>query len=159
MPIINSREMPSHDVEKNEALYGDGYAIMKPRFLSFWEGRVWPKLAALPISLIISQRRPRHNDKHLVLSCLDPNFIALIIYLYRYFEKFMLTAISGAINQNTNYFAEQAGIQLPKHLHQSTCEYLVTKGGYFDFKGRDGLLRILNQTISKTHVINLSVSS
>ncbi len=33
------------------------------------------------------------------------------------------------------------------------CEYIVTGGGYFDFKGRSGLLEKLQQFVPKNHYL------
>jgi len=35
------------------------------------------------------------------------------------------------------------GLDLPKHLTDEVCEFLIVGTGYFDFKGRDGLIQKL----------------
>ena len=68
-----------------------------------------------------------------------------VIRLYREFEKLMLEAIVGTINNDTQTVSDELGIKLPKHLTDEVCEYLVTGSGYFDFKGRDGLIHLLSK--------------
>lgn len=76
-----------------------------------------------------------------------------IIRLYREFEQMMLAGIIGAINNNTETIAEVTGVDFPKHLTDEVCEYLVLGGGYFDFKGRDGLIKTLKKYVPKTHYL------
>jgi hypothetical protein len=76
-----------------------------------------------------------------------------IIRLYREIEKMMLAGIIGAINNNTETISEVTGIEFPKHLTDEVCEYLVLSGGYFDFKGRDGLIRNLKKYVPDTHYL------
>src|SRR5688500_17021083 len=64
-----------------------------------------------------------------------------IIRLYREFESMMLDALVGAINNNTETISERTGISFPTHLTDEICEYLIIGNGYFDFKGRDGLIK------------------
>ncbi|MGK3945148.1 hypothetical protein [Streptomyces sp. RP5T] len=51
------------------------------------------------------------------------------------FEYLMLECIVCAVNNDTGTISAQTGIKFPKHLTDEVCEYLVTGGGYFDFKG------------------------
>src|SRR5688572_12125424 len=76
-----------------------------------------------------------------------------IIRLYREFEKFMLHAIVACLNQDNTHLAETTDVRFPKHLTEDVCQYLLTGGGYFDFKGRDGLLRILKDHLSSDHFV------
>ncbi|MCD6327983.1 hypothetical protein J7M28_10590 [bacterium] len=68
-----------------------------------------------------------------------------IIRLYREFERLMLHAIVGAINNDTQTLSKKTGIRFPKHLTDEVCEYLIIGTGYFDFKGRDGLIKTLKR--------------
>lgn len=72
---------------------------------------------------------------------------AAIIKLYRLFEQLMLSALVGAINNDTTTVSATLGIKFPKHLTNEACEYLVIGTGYFDFKGRDGLIQILKRFV------------
>ncbi|ANB03647.1 hypothetical protein [Ectothiorhodospira sp. BSL-9] len=76
-----------------------------------------------------------------------------IIRLYREFEQMMLSAIVGAINNDTATIAYSTGIDFPKHLTDEVCEYLVLGGGYFDFKGRDGLIKQLKKYVPDNHYL------
>ena len=58
------------------------------------------------------------------------------------FEQLMLFAIVCAINNDTKTISDSTGVEFPKHLTDEVCEYLVLGGRYFDFKGRDGLIRV-----------------
>ena len=76
-----------------------------------------------------------------------------VIRLYREFETLMLQAIVSAINNNTGTLSITTGTKFPKHLTDEVCEYLIIGGGYFDFKGRDGLIRELEKYIPKSHYL------
>jgi len=76
-----------------------------------------------------------------------------IIRLYREFEQMMLSAIVGAINNDTSTISVTTNIEFPKHLTDEVCEYLVLGGGYFDFKGRDGLIKILKKFVPDDHYL------
>lgn len=76
-----------------------------------------------------------------------------IIRLYREFEQMMLSAIVAAINNDTTTISESTRIRFPKHLNDEVCEYLVLGGGYFDFKGRDGLIKTMRKFIPETHYL------
>lgn len=78
---------------------------------------------------------------------------AAIIRLYASFEAFVLQCLVGAINNDTSLLSDQTGFDFPTHLSDEVCEYLVTNGGYFNFKGRDGLLRTLRQYLPSTHYV------
>lgn len=73
------------------------------------------------------------------------------------FEHLMLECIVCAVNNDTGTISSQTGINFPKHLTDEVCEYLVTGGGYFDFKGRDGLLKVLRQFMPPTHYLPTAV--
>ena len=76
-----------------------------------------------------------------------------IIRLYREFEQMMLSAIVGAINNDSTTISKSTGVEFPKHLTDEVCEYLVLGGGYFDFKGRDGLIKTLKKYVPKDHYL------
>jgi hypothetical protein len=70
-----------------------------------------------------------------------------IIRLHSAFERLMLDALVGVINNDTQALSQTTGVSFPKHLREEVCEYLVTGGGYFDIRGRDGLLKVLQDFI------------
>jgi hypothetical protein len=76
-----------------------------------------------------------------------------IIRLYREFESMMLDALVGAINNNTKTISERMGFLFPKHLTDEVCEYLIIGNGYFDFKGRDGLIKTLRDYVPPKHYL------
>ena len=76
-----------------------------------------------------------------------------IIRLYRAFETLMLDALVAAINSNTATISARTGIEFPKHLTDEVCLYLVAGSGYFDFKGRDGLIQTLKKYLPDTHFL------
>ena len=65
----------------------------------------------------------------------------------------MLSAIVGAINNDTETISSTTGVEFPKHLTDEVCEYLVLGGNYFDFKGRDGLIKILKRFVPGDHYL------
>lgn len=76
-----------------------------------------------------------------------------IISLYRDFESLVLDVLSGAINNDTSTVSETLGIDFPKHLKEEVCRYLVTGPSYFDFKGRNGLIRRVKQYVPSDHFL------
>ena len=80
-----------------------------------------------------------------------------IIRLYREFEGLMLSALTGAINNGTSTVSSKIGINFPKHLTDEVCEFLITSGGYFDFKGRDGLIKTIKQFVPDDHYLLTTV--
>jgi hypothetical protein len=81
-----------------------------------------------------------------------------IIRVYREFEALVLQALVGSLNNDTSTISSVLGIKFPKHLTDEVCEFLVTGGGYFDFKGRDGLIKILKGYVPDTHYLVVAVS-
>lgn len=67
------------------------------------------------------------------------------------FEHLMLDCIVTAINNDTATISARTSIAFPKHLTDEVCEYLVTNGGFFDFKGRDGLIRKIKGYVPDDH--------
>lgn len=80
------------------------------------------------------------------------------IRLYRAFESLMLDALVGALNNDTSTLSSRTGFTFPKHLTDEVCRFLVTGRGYFDFKGRDGLIRALKQYLPDAHYLITVVS-
>ena len=76
-----------------------------------------------------------------------------IIMLYKAFEKFILRTTISCLNHDYSHYERKYGIKLGKHVNDDVCEFLITKGGYFDFKGRSGLNKLLNETIGSEHNI------
>ena len=60
-----------------------------------------------------------------------------VIRLYAAFERMMIGALTGAINNDTSQLSTTANVQFPKHLTDEVCEYIIIGGGFFNFKGRD----------------------
>jgi cupin superfamily acireductone dioxygenase involved in methionine salvage len=80
-----------------------------------------------------------------------------IIRLYSEFENLMLEALVVAINNDTSTISARTGLPFPKHLTDEVCEYLILGTGYFDFKGRDGLLKKLQEYLPKDHYLVVAV--
>src|SRR6266540_4221418 len=76
-----------------------------------------------------------------------------IIRAYTAFEDLMLDALVGAINDDRATISSTTGVKFPKHLTDEVCEYLVTGGGYFDFKGRDGLIKLIRGFVPEGHYL------
>ena len=76
-----------------------------------------------------------------------------IIKLYREFESLMFDALVGAINNDTTTLSASTGHGFPKHLSQEVCRFLVTGTGYFDFRGRDGLVKTLRTFVPQEHYL------
>ncbi len=76
-----------------------------------------------------------------------------IIRLYREFENLMLQALVGAVNNDTSTISERSGIGFPKHLTDEVCEFLILGNGFFDFKGREGLIKTLKGFVPAEHYL------
>jgi hypothetical protein len=76
-----------------------------------------------------------------------------IIYLYREFESLILDALVGAINNDISTISSTTNVNFPAHLSAEVCEFLITGTGYFDFKGRDGLIKTLKKFIPDNHYL------
>lgn len=76
-----------------------------------------------------------------------------IIRLYREFESLVLDALVGAINNDTATVSATTGVDFPKHLTDEVCEFLITGSGYFDFKGRSGLIKTLKDFVPANHYL------
>ena len=80
-----------------------------------------------------------------------------IIRLYQGSEELMLKTIIAAINISPATISNVTGVLFPRHLSQNVCRYLVVGNGYFDFKGRNGLIAKLCQYLPKDHPLVRSV--
>lgn len=80
-----------------------------------------------------------------------------IIRLYKEFEGLMLDALVGAVNNDTSTLADTTDVVFPKHLTDEVCEFLITGMGYFDFKGRSGLIKTLKSFVPQTHYLVIAV--
>lgn len=76
-----------------------------------------------------------------------------IIRLYRAFENLMLDSLVAAINNDTSTIAATTAIKFPKHLPEKVCLFLIVQDGFFDFRGRDGLIKTLKQFVPPTHFL------
>lgn len=76
-----------------------------------------------------------------------------IIRLYKEFEGLMLDVLVGAVNNDTSTLAATTDVRFPKHLTDEVCEFLITGTGYFDFKGRSGLIKTLKSFVPDTHYL------
>ena len=80
-----------------------------------------------------------------------------IIRLYKEFEGLMLDALVGAVNNDTSTLAATTDVEFPKHLTDEVCEFLITGTGYFDFKGRSGLIKTLKSFVPDSHYLVTAV--
>ncbi len=80
-----------------------------------------------------------------------------VIWLYRAFENLMLDSLSGAINNDTSTLSASAGFLLPKHLSIEVYQFLFTGRGYFDFRGRDGLIKKVREYVPETHYLAITL--
>jgi hypothetical protein len=76
-----------------------------------------------------------------------------VIRLYRDFEKLMLEALAGSINHDPKTISSTVGFDFPKQLNLDVCKYLVVGTGYFDFKGRDGLIKLIKRFVPSGHFL------
>ena len=65
----------------------------------------------------------------------------------------MLDSLSGAINNDLTTFSNLVGVEFPKHLKYESCEFLIIGTGYFDFKGKSGLIGILKKYVPANHYL------
>jgi cupin superfamily acireductone dioxygenase involved in methionine salvage len=65
----------------------------------------------------------------------------------------MLEVLVGAVNSDTATLSTRTGIKFPKHLTDEVCEYLIVGDGYFDFKGREGLIKTIRKCVPDTHYL------
>jgi hypothetical protein len=104
--------------------------------------------AADELTTFLANLTPGQSDQH--VSWLH-NYA--IIKLYREFEILMLDTLVGAINNDTATISGTVGVNFPKHLTDEVCEFLIVGTGYFDFRGRDGLIKTLRRFIPAGHYL------
>ena len=80
-----------------------------------------------------------------------------IIRLYREFEGMILKCLVAAINNDTGLLSKTTGISFPKNLRQEVCEFIIVGSGYFDFKGRDGLIREIKRYLPVDHYLAVAI--
>ncbi len=76
-----------------------------------------------------------------------------VIKLYREFEDMILNCLVAAINNDTQELSNKTGVEFPSHLSDEVCEFIVVGDGYFDFRGRDGLIKTLKKFIPDDHYL------
>lgn len=82
-----------------------------------------------------------------------------IIRLYRAFEDFVLYVLVCAVNNDTAQISEVTGINFPKHLNDEVCEFIIAGDGYFDFKGRDGLIKTVKRFVKEDHYLVTAIKN
>lgn len=80
-----------------------------------------------------------------------------IIRLYREFEDLILNCLVASINTDATTFSNHKGRKFPNHMNVAVCEYLITGDGYFDFSGRDGLIKTIKSYVPATHWLPVAV--
>ena len=93
------------------------------------------------------------SEKGLSDAHLSRLYDTAIIFLYRDFENLILEVLVGAINNDTGTIKSTLGIDFPKHLTDEVCYYIATGPSYFDFKGRDGLIKRVKQYVPDKHYL------
>lgn len=74
-----------------------------------------------------------------------------ILMVYKAFEVFIERLLISCLNHDHSYFQEKHGIVLGRHINDDVCEFLITKGGFFDFKGYSGLVNTIKNTLGAEH--------
>lgn len=82
---------------------------------------------------------------------------AALLKMYVALERAMLDCLVVAVNNDSSTISASSGVSFPKHMSDEVCEYLVTGGDYFDFKGRDGLIKVLKDFVPGTHWLVITV--
>ncbi|GAB3889947.1 hypothetical protein ACFQ1S_01615 [Kibdelosporangium lantanae] len=99
----------------------------------------------------IEQFTDELHELSLSKQALTWGYEAALLKTYVAFERLMLDCIVAAVNNDTGTISARTGIAFPKHLTDEVCEYLVTSGGYFDFKGRAGLIKVVRGYVPDGH--------
>ena len=81
-----------------------------------------------------------------------------IIRIYREFEDLMLSCLVALINNDATTFSQVKKRNFPRHMNVEVCEYLICGDGYFDFAGRDGLIKIIKKIVPAAHWLPTIVS-
>jgi hypothetical protein len=82
-----------------------------------------------------------------------------IIRLYRAFENLVLSCLICSMNNDTEQVSAVTGIQFPKHLTDEVCEYIIVGEGYFDFRGRDGLIKTIKRYVPDDHYLLTAIKA
>ena len=82
-----------------------------------------------------------------------------IIRVYREFEDLILSCLVALINSDTTTFSQVKGRNFPAHMNVEVCEYLICGDGYFDFAGRDGLIKTIKKVVPAAHWLPTIVSN
>ena len=68
-----------------------------------------------------------------------------VIEVYGEFEEVISSRLSAPVNHDMSSLGRKKNVKLPENLSGFPCEYLVLGEHYFDFNGKDSLIRsILN---------------
>lgn len=76
-----------------------------------------------------------------------------VIRLYREFEVMILNCLVAGINRDTSVLSESKNIDFPKHLKVDVCEYIIVGDGFFNFRGRDGLIGKLKMFVPNDYYL------
>ncbi len=90
----------------------------------------------------------RLSDAHVSLV-----YDGAVINLYAAFERMMIGALTGAINNDTSQLSTTTSVQFPKHLTDEVCEYIIIGNRYFNFRGRDGLISEIKKYVPDSHYL------
>lgn len=74
-----------------------------------------------------------------------------IISLYKIFETFIYRTIVGCINHDSSHVSETYNLNFGKHISDEMCDFILTKGKYFNFSGRSDLISICKKHIGDTY--------
>lgn len=74
-----------------------------------------------------------------------------ILMTYKAFEIFVKRIMISCLNHDHSFFESKYGIALGKHINDDICEFLITKGRYFDFRGYSGLVDTLKGILGNNH--------
>lgn len=74
-----------------------------------------------------------------------------VIRLYRSFEDLIFNTLILCLNRDSATLSERKGITFPRHLSVPVCGYIIMGDGYFDFRGRDGLIKTIGGFAPREH--------
>lgn len=117
----------------------------------------WTREFHTEVEAIMSLCQAAEQTRNFSESQVSMVYDASIIKLYASFERLMLRLLKGAINRDSTVLTAATGLTFPTHLSAEVCEYVITGGGYFDFKGRDGLLGRIKETVGDKHYLYVTV--
>jgi hypothetical protein len=78
---------------------------------------------------------------------------AALIKLSVGFERLMFHVLVAAVNNDPSALSNRVGVRFPRHMTDEVCEYLITGGRYFDFRGRDGLIKLVKEHVRDSHYL------